>query len=132
MFKQSKTLFLTHFEGILKTLGLISIVYSMWASQYQIGQSRESEEKNLDWQRKTLTQDKIDARSTSQLTNDIKRRRKVLQDSLPWIYSDSSLRANVRTRLNYYESLCRGIKIGIYDESVVSNHNNFIPQLLGQ
>jgi hypothetical protein len=53
------------------------------------------------------------------LTEDISRRRKVLKKSLSWIYSDSSFRKNVGSRLNFYESLCRGIKIGIYDESVV-------------
>lgn len=110
-----------NYRFIFQLMGLVAILFSMWAYIEGEKSSRASEERSYIWKKKELTQDRLELKfeKKNSYETSIKKYSKLeLEDSTDTESAEKKIKF-MRKLLNLYEGIARGVNIGIYDINVV-------------
>ena len=111
----------------LQSLGLIGVVVGLYFTSRQIRLASQVAKDTLNWNKKTYTEDKLEKKPDPEKVIRLERifatkdsvHAVPLKTILDEIERDPALALDIRYKLNRYERIARGIRVGVLDEQIV-------------
>lgn len=110
-----------NYRFIFQLMGLVAILFSMWAYIEGEKSSRASEERSYIWKRKELTQERLELKreKKNSYETSIKKYTKLIEEDSTDSEAQEKKIKFTRKLLNLYEGIARGVNVGIYDLSIL-------------